>query len=401
MPITRRNELEDTLAPRLIYLWQRKHWPVGIALVVAVLTYGAMWFVPEEFKTSAVVYVNRLQYYDQHQVNPNTVVMLAENPELLRQVYDDFTEKFGRKPGDFEKFVKQFEAKTETLQDTTVKKEVSPVIELSVKYRGREQTRFLLESWQRRLIEKFGNFATLEARLRAEKVAAQVEQIEKEIRAAEAEQARASAELAFQQKLLAEKMDLLAPAELQKVMPLYQPRLQDASNLQVLIQQPIPKPEGMVSRLARVRLQIEKIRASDGDAATTELLQLQAEERLLSSSITQLEKEIAELQSRVAALQETLSRASRAIDSKMQTLQLINKYLDGLRAAAASYREWDGTGLPTAGDLRVLSQPVLPELRVWPKRTLVAGIAAVAAFLLTTVWLLIQNYVSTISRRVG
>jgi uncharacterized protein involved in exopolysaccharide biosynthesis len=179
-------------------------------------------------------------------------------------------------------------------------------------------------------------------------------------------------------------------------MPLYQPRLQDASNLQVLIQQPIAKPEGMVSRLARVRLQIEKIRSSGADASTTELIQLQAEEHLLSSSITHLEKEISELQSRVAALQETLSRATREIDTKIQTRQVMQRYLDGLRAAAASYREWDGKGLPTAGDLRVLSQPVLPELRVWPKRTLVAGIAAVAAFILTTVWLLIQNYVGTI-----
>jgi len=397
MPITRRNELQDTFAPRLVYLWKNKRWPVGIALAVAVLTYIAMWFVPEEFKTSAIVYVNRFQYYDQHQVNPNTVVMLAENPELLRAVYDDFTQKFGRKPGDFEKFVKQFEAKTEILQDTTVRKEVSPVIELTVEFRGREETRFLLESWQRRLIEKFGNFATAEARLRAEKVAAEIAQVESEIRAAEAQQARASAELAFQQKLLAEKMDLLAPAELQKVMPLYQPRMQDASNLQVLIQQPIPKPEGMVSRLARVRLQIEKLKVSGADANSTEVAQLQAEERLLSSSITQLEKEIAELQSQVAALQETLSRATREIDTKMQTRQVMQRYLDGLRTAAASYREWDGTGLPTAGDLRVLSQPVLPELRVWPKRTLVAGIAAVAAFLLTTVWLLIQNSLSTIS----
>jgi len=41
--------------------------------------------------------------------------------------------------------------------------------------------------------------------------------------------------------------------------------------------------------------------------------------------------------------------------------------------------------------------PVLPETRVWPKRTLTAGIAAILGALLTIGWIYARNFLTKLS----
>jgi hypothetical protein len=375
----------------LLLLWTRRWYILGVALVVAVLTYGAMWLVPEEFEASVAVYVNRMDVYDIQAINPNTVMSLAKNPELLRAVYDDFVAKFGVKPGDFEKFVKQFDVKSEILQDTTVKKEVSPVLELKVRFRGREQTRFLAESWVRHLVRKYGNVALDEAAVRADAMGKQDERLGNELRRLDAEKAQLESRLARDRKFYAEILDVLAPSDMPEALEPRQIAVdKNASNLQVMIHQPIPKPEGLLARYARLQLELDRLRAGLRAETTQTVEQLAAEEKVLSGSIVRLENQLQVLQESLARTQEALGTVTREYQLKRTEQEKLHAALDIYRSVAAARVSAEADGLPIASNVRAVSMPVMPELRVWPKRTLVAAGAAVAAVIFYALGLIAQ-----------
>lgn len=371
----------------LLLLWTRCWYILGVALVVAVLTYGAMWLVPEEFEASAAVYVNRMDVYDIQAINPNTVMSLAKNPELLRAVYDDFVAKFGVKPGDFEKFVKQFDVKSEILQDTTVKREVSPVLELKVRFRGREQTRFLAESWVRHLVRKYGNVALDEAAIRADAMAKQDERLASELRRLDAEKAQLESRLARDRKFYAEILDVLAPSDLPASFLNASAREQSQVTL---IHQPVPKPEGLLARYARLQLELDRLRAGLRGETTQTVEQLAAEEKVLSGSILRLENQLQVLQESLARTQEALGTVTREYQLKRTEQEKLHAALDIYRSVAAARVNAEADGLPIASNVRAVSMPVMPELRVWPKRTLVAAGAAVAAVIFYALGLIAQ-----------
>jgi chromosome segregation ATPase len=339
--------------------------------------------------------------FEESPPHPNTVVALARNDELLKKVLDEYTQKFGTKPVEFEKFVKQFEAKTEVLQDTAVKKEVSPVVGLTVKFKGREETRFLMESWIRNLVRNFGNFALTEAKLKYEAIRKQEEALDKDLREGETEQARLLAELPLQQKFLAEKMDLLAPAEMRRPTITSLPQLEDSNNMQIVMEQTPAKPPGLLARLSEARLALERAKKGVVKPETSTVAELEIDVQTLDDAITQTQASIGDLQKNVAELQQKLSTVTRDIQVKSQTQRHLHKFLDGVKTVSATYHDWDGTGLPTAGDLRALSEPVLPELRTWPKRTMVAAVAAAAVFFLSLVYLLFARYMREVAEKVS
>ncbi|MGB9691473.1 MAG: hypothetical protein ACPL7D_04835 [Candidatus Sumerlaeaceae bacterium] len=383
-------------AERLVYLWSYRWLILAVGFFVALLTYLAMWFVPEEFEAKTAVYVDRMEIFDIRPISPMTVAGLAKNPELLRRVYDEYTAKFGNKPGDFEKFVKQFEVASETLQDTTVKKEFSPVLELKVRFRGREQTRFLAESWVRNLVTKFGNVSLEEAQKRADAMGKRDRQLDAELAALDKERAELDSQIVGRRKLLAETLDVLAPAEWPEA-PLDAMNARNtpnAANVLVSVNQPPPKPEGLWSRYLRLQFELERARVGLPLATTATAELLAKEESVLSSTILQLEARIRQLETLLAQTQQRLSTVSRLYDEKQAERQRLRSALDVYRSVAAAYFEWDGKGLPTAGDLRALSAPVMPDVRVWPKRTLVAAGAAFTAVLLTIAILLVRHMIA-------
>ncbi|MCX7624833.1 MAG: hypothetical protein N2Z21_01255, partial [Candidatus Sumerlaeaceae bacterium] len=373
----------------LLVLWQHRWYLVGVALVVGILTYGAMWFVPEEFEAKAAIYVSRMEIFDIPPINPNSVVSLAKNPELLRAVYDEYVTKYGTKPGDFEKFVKQFDVKAEVLQDTTVKKEISPVLELKVRFRGREQTKFLADSWVRNLVKKYGNISLQEAKLRAEAMAKQQDSLEASLRRLDQQRAELEGRLARDRKTYAELLDVLAPSDLPEAR---EPRNvaidRNASNLQVTINQPLPKPEGMLARYARIQLELERARAGLATDSTVSVSQLMKEEQVLSATIARIQDNLQFAQKAMSETQRELASVLRLQEMKMAELHQLHRALDIYHAVAAAEVSWNGEGLPVGSDMRAVSQPVMPELRVWPKRTFLAAGAAVAGMIFYALGLL-------------
>lgn len=401
MPIVRRDEAPDTFAPRVLYLWSKK-WLIILATVGAfVLTYLALLAVPEEFEASAEIYVNRLAVFQDNQLNPLTVATIVKSDEVLLKVRDAVAEKYKLNPKPpLEKFVKQFRVKTEVLQDTTVRKDVSPVVLLTVSGRGREVTHFLMQTWLGVIVRDYANVGVTEATTQLEALKKQDRQLEAELAEAEALQAQYASVLPLHEQMLAEHIDFIAPSRLDRPEP---PRqaighpVEDAGsqvNMQVQVTNPPAKDPGLISRLAE--MQLAAARSGGDDAATSPgAAQDRNEARIISGFIDDRITSITTLQGVVASLRQKLNSVSREIDVKTAQQRELHRFLDQIAVIAAMHIESQKVG----GDLRVLTQPVLPDLRVWPKRTLVALVVAIAVFIMSIAAVLMHQYLREAAMR--
>jgi hypothetical protein len=398
MPILRRGEAPDPLAPQLVHLWDRKWWLILPAIAAFFITYAAMVALPEEYEASAELLVNQLGFTaDDRAPHPGAVAALLTSDQVMRQVRDDFAGKFGVKPPVLEKFAKAFKVKTEVLQDTAVRKDVSPVVTVSVRSTGKDRTQFLVQQWISVFMREFGNYYAAEARVKADSVRRELAACEVDLRADEGEQARLNATLPLAQKMLAEKLDLLAPAELRPSQRGQNALLEpNASNVQVVFDSPRQKAPGLIARQTAVRVELEEARL--GAATTAPAARLEKEAGALAAVIAQLQAEIADLQTSVSAMEQHLNTASRNIMLRTETQRRLGKELDALLVPASFYRESREGELPAGGDVRAMSAPVTPELRVWPKRTMLAGLAAVAVFVLCVAAVLSRRYLRDAAR---
>ena len=403
MPILRRDETPDPLGPHLLYLWERKLWILVPAMILFVLTYIAMRFVAEEFKVTAAVYVNRLSTGQDRDDVPNasTMAQLLESGMLLHKVRDEYMAAFGLDYApEFEKFARRFKAKTDILQDTSVRKDISPVIELEVQSDGTSQTRFLMESWIRNFIRDYGNVAASEAVVKRDNLQHEDELLEKDLQKLEGERSQLRTKLALQEKLLAQSMDILAPTE-------YQQRSVQAdrtmstdldshsigdSTVQVSVNSQ-SKPPGLLSKLTDVRLQLAEA------AGTSASEELQRKAAAITSVIAETETSVTELQKVVADLQREVSRLDREVENKRSIQARLRVSLNKFFTAAALASDTLQNGMPAGGDVRAISMPVLPEQRIWPKRTFVAGGVALVAMLFISIALLLHRYLQTLAIR--
>jgi hypothetical protein len=337
-----------------------------------------------------------------------TVAGLIKNDELLSKVRDEYVRRFGGKPPVFEKFKKQFSTKTDILQDTAMKREVSPVISLSVRAQGREQAKFLLDAWTRLAVAEYGNYSVANVREKYNAAAERRAALEAELRAAEQEQSRLAVQLAYKEKILAETMDILAPSQIRHS-ALQERRIASTvdaggNNFQVSVEPFVNLPSqrlGLLSRLSDRQVELALARAAAGDSATTRVEVLEAEVTALKTVIADTEASVTALQAEVAALAEEHARAVRAVDSKRATLLEFNHFMDKVFTEVSMFVDPTATQGRTGADISIVSGAVTPEKRVWPKRTLVGGAAGVLAFLLGFVMLATRRYLQMARVRAG
>ena len=173
----------------------------------------------------------------------------------------------------------------------------------------------------------------------------------------------------------------------------------NASNVQVVFDAPVPKAPGLIAKQTWVRVELAKARL--GAATTTSAAEMEKEDAALSSVIAGLQAEIADLQTSVTAMAQRLSAANRSILLGTETMRRLGKELDALLVPASFYRESKEGEMPAGGDVRAMTAPVTPELRVWPKRTMMAGIAAVCVFMLCIGAVLLRRYLREAARAAG
>lgn len=405
MPVIRRDEASDPIGPTLLYLWGRKGIILGAGFAVALLTFVVLQFVREEYKAFAQVYVNRFSVEERERErelvevpNPITVANLMESPAIIAAVREDFRRAFNiRQLPKLERFARAFSANTDVLQDTTVRKDVMPVIELTVQSKGTSETRFLMESWLKHIMDNLGDYATREAMQKREALLQEIETVQAEIQDFEEAESRLRTELLVQQKLLAETVDTLAPAEpLMQIgrgperLPLAQ---EEGDDLMVTVHTSSQERAGLLRQVSELQLQLSRARLGSSTSPTAEI---QREITALENVIRDTQTSISQFQIQVAQLEQNLSTASREVTLKTRMLVALNDSL--ARFAALSAVQRHRANELVGSDLQVLSRPVLPEEKVWPRRTLSAGLTGFAAMMIMALGLLIYRYLRLLSQ---
>lgn len=387
MPVIRRDEASDPLGPQILLLWKRRWLIIGVAILAAVLTYVALLFVNSKYKVSAEIFVNRLPAVPEGETpNPDTVAALLKSQSVIEDVRDDFTEKFSVAPPKIEDFIKAFSVESTVLQDTTVRKELSPVLALTVESTGAEETRYILESWIRNFIQEFGNYTVEEAVAKRDAYIAEKDRLETQILQYSQQKSELDSKLPYVKKLLAEKLDQLSPARL-NMKSADEPR--DQSSMQFIVQTPRMMP-GLLERYAELRL-----RERAGDLSTTGASEMSA----LQESIDEVRTSVTAAQTAYADVLFAHDKVDRELALLEGTRRSIDQAITRFSVAAAVYKENTSGTLPAGGDIRALTMPVTPEARVWPKRTVSALVAGIVAGILTVFFVLSTEYLNRLTTR--
>lgn len=397
----------DQFSAAMLILWTKKWSIVAVAVVTALLSYGALrLFFREEFKASGQIYSTRFNASDDARY-PDTVSQIATSSHLLDKVRIAYKDHFklSRAPA-IEDFVKQFKVKTEVIQDTAVKKEFSPVIELNVQSAGREETRFLMETWLRVLVEDQGNYATEEAKIRWGAAKQTIDAIAIVAGAAEKRQADAAAEMVWLEKQLAEQMNRLAPGELIRPLLPKTQSVNDAAsiagsnsisfNVDHTVQNNNANgTPGLLARLEDAKLALA-LAQDEGDTVSVKKKQKLVE--LLSADISQTSQSIAELQLRVADSARRVSTSTREVEEARGRMREAHLFADRIEAIGSTHFLGTGAdGLPVAGDIRAIAGPVVPDLRAWPKRTVLSVGVGVACGAFYCLWLLMALWMNALA----
>lgn len=385
MPLVRSDESRDPIGPYVVLLWKRKWFIAGVAILLAVLTYVALLFVSSTFRVHAEIFVNQLPSVPEGQApNPDTVASMMVSQSVLGKVRDDLVEKFGIEPPPIERFGRAFKVNSTILQDTTVRRELSPVLELTVEGKGPEATRFTMERWIHHFVADFGNYVVQEAALKRNAYLTEISQVESRMSELSEQRVAVETRLPYLRKLYAEQLELLSPARLRE-----NSRGDDRANSSVELYVPTPRMKpGLLERLSELQLQVRS-----GTAPTTAAQVMAA----LQASINDAETSIAAIQQEYARAINEDDRLSREIEMIEQLRSNLNSALARVSVAAAVQRHGDDNGLPTGGDIRALSMPVTPEARVWPKRTFAAAAAGVAGGVMAIFFVLLSNYMANLT----
>lgn len=387
MPITRKHEPTDPWNKYILLVWDSKFYIIGVAILATILTYILLLFAPEKFRVNAELYVNQIEVLpDVEPSSPDTVTDLLKSQSVLSKVRDDFANEYQLSPPPpIEEFAKQFSVKSSILQDTTVRKQISPVLGLEVESRGSSETRYIMTRWIHHFINDFGNFTTLEAITKRDAYLKEKERLEDEIVELETLRAQYDAQLPYLRRILAENLDTLTPSFLRGK--------ESTGNEEVRVDFTIhstPNRTGLLERYTNLELQLRS-----SPASTTASAELQA----LGSYIEETRAKIAEAEKNLAAMTSERLKTTRRLELLATNQEKVNEALSRFITISASAVNSNGTSeYPASVDIRALSMPVSPDMRVWPKRTSTALVVGILAGVLSIFFVLGRTFLGNMRR---
>jgi len=405
----------------VLHLWRRRFWILGLTAAAFILCYlGIRAFMANQFEARALVMVRQQPRItnietDRPGIHPPSFRSLFTSDEVIeyvRRQYNDMvangilTEADGHHKIEtpIEKLRGWFLAQSGTTVDTTISTEFSPVIELRTKGTSQGQAKSLMEIWISRCLEKYGNLLNEEARFLADSAQTRAAELNQEMAELTARRERVERELQFVDAETASRMRQLTGAPL----PERKEPLSDevaalgvfsgGRDSTVAIVAPDATP-GLWER--RTQLEIDEAVAPptdspDGGPAGRASAELQK----IAEIENRMREELRDLSDQAALL--AAERAEIAVQLKrVEYAARMNASVAGQSEALvrATSAEGEGWGQEKYGTLRVLGEPVLPALRVWPKRTLIAGAAAIAMLGFLLLLFCAEKYLESAIRR--
>lgn len=380
MTIKRDDEKADFLAPHLLFLWSNKMWIISVFIITFIVSFITLRFVKNEYEVTANLYVNRMNLTESGPPSPASVAKLLENPMLLEKVKLDYVKEFQYEDElPIEKFAKQFKTQTEILQDTTVRKDLSPIIKMTVGSVGTSETKFLMDRWIHHTIAEYGSYATQESINKLQILETESTKIEKKLSELEKENAVINSKIPFVKRKLAEQLESLSPARLNSAM-------EPENNIDIRIES--NTREGLIARKTELEIELKA-----GTAGSTAPKILAA----IIEKIGEIEKNTIVTEQELSKLYEELSRNNRETKTVTESYTALRSNLNKFLPTAALYEINNNDKRPYGTDISLLSSPVMPEKKVWPPRSVLSGIIAVLVTIVNIISLFVLQYFQKIS----
>lgn len=393
------------------HLWRRRLWIAGLTLAAFLGTWmGLRVFHANQYESRALVMVRQQPRMsnmedDQPGIQPpvfRSLFTADDMVEYVRRQYNEivrtrqsfaaeFPEDHEEIKSPLEKLRTRFRTQAATTVDTTIATQFSPVIELSVRGATPGQSLALMNLWVEHIMERYGNLLNEEAQFLIDSSRTRTGEIAREV-AGLTERKRA---LENEERLVETRI----MSVLRQLTNAPLPTLQDPIGNEIIgynmysgprqavltiEEQAGPLEPGLWERRMKLEIELARLQADPELEEIAdkhiELARLRAENEKVNALIPQLEERLGGLNGEAAGVRAQLAEVSVELNRLEYAVRLNSTVGSQSEALLRAVSE----GEPDAkySTLRVLSRPQVPMERVWPKRTLIAGIAAAGVLIL-------------------
>lgn len=392
---------KDFLAEYVIELWKKRYVIIAAGFLCGLLTFCYCKFIAKEvFESTAQIYIREKPNYtnaEREQVNPLTFETLLKSAALINEVRNEYVKKSKIHPPMLELFIKDFKVKTNLVEDTTIRKKVSPLIEISVRANSRENAKLLMEIWTSYFIKKYGDIVAKDAEFVADYFSEKLGDIETKLKEKEKEYTDIKWQLPMKIKELANLEDQLAPGQMFFPMSQKEPRILGPYNFQDMKVEVQPANYGESAMASgkiglKEKLRLHEIKIEEAKRKGEAVKNLSAEYDALVEVINKAEKEIIEKQKQVADLEQKYESVGREVEVLKQQFQLTSSMFSqtDLEARAVDKKN---RGELEGSDVLVMSPATLPDKRVFPRVTLFSLISFALGIMLCASVLIVRKYI--------
>jgi capsular polysaccharide biosynthesis protein len=459
-------ESEITFASYMVHLWRSRYKIIAGTLVAMFAAAVYVQFIAKEvYEATAQVLVKQKPRYtdsEREEIDPPAYEVILMNDDLIDQVKKRFEEMRDVTDIKLEQFRRAFSVETETVQDTSVRREYSPVIQLAVQGDTPEDAKYLMDLWTSLFIQNYGDIIPNEALYTSQLCAKRIQTIQEELKTLEEQHSQTRWLLQYKIKELTDKENMLAPApveyDFQKPVHYYY-KWRTSQQVEIQMREPqLPQQPGLKTRLTEAEVDVAKGEAvkklMDGlldeekqivklegrpdeavilrllstkltdaeiqklleqktyseelnplyvslkEIAATNLKELEAsraEREVLMKRITTTENEITQLQQEVARLDQEYSRLDREVQTLRDNYRLISDVKNQADLEAGIYGP-TSSDESEAGDVRILASAALPDLRIFPKKSVTCLIVGALGFLLSCLLVVLYRYLEDAER---
>ena len=413
-------ESEIAFASYMVRLWRSRYKIIAGTLVAMFAAAIYVQFIAKEvYEATAQVLVKQKPRYtesEREEIDPPAYEVILMSDDLINQVKQRFETMRNISGIKLEEFRRAFDVETEIVQDTSVRRDYSPVLELLVQAESPQDAKDLMDLWTSLFIQNYGNIIPNEALYASQLCEKQIQTIQENLKALEEQHTQIRCQLPYKIKELTDRENMLAPApveyDFQRPIHYYY-KWRTSQQVEIQMREPqLPQGPGLKTRLTELSAKLSQdeiqnlleqktysealnpLYISLKEIAAINLKELEAsraERRVLVEKIATTEKEIAQLQEDVARLDQQYSRLDREVQTLRNNYRLVSDVKNQADLEAGIY-----AGSPSdkseAGDVRILAAAALPDMRAYPKKTLTCLIVGVLGFLLSCLLVVLHKY---------
>lgn len=384
----------------IIYLWKKRFLIVlGTILCMGLTAVYVQFVAKEKFRSFSQIIIKEHPDFlgmERVKITPVTYKDLLLNDDLIRDVRDEYAETCKIHPDTLkiEKFKTAFDVEFEIVQDTTIKKDYSPVMRLSVDAGTPQNARTLGDIWLKHFIRRYGDLLAREPDYAKRYFTDKAQGVQKKLEEKESRFLELRWELPFKIRQLTAKELLISPANVSldfqdQRRSYYKYREESLVNVQVPEPTVMPMGEGLDDRLAMLE---QDLAAAEASQEKDRVTRLRAQKEALDKKIQELKIEIKTLQTETATMEKEFQILAREVTGLRDLYQYVIDLKNQAEAEADALHFGDKEKSGERMDIAILAAPSLPEMRAFPKKTFSCLIAGFVGLLLSCFFVVFDKF---------